>query len=85
MAEREFTGKVSDWDREYMRRIGRYKHESNEETRRIHLAMPGADRLIAARSLRGRFVTVEALERSMSSDNPGAFYERARRLGLIAS
>jgi hypothetical protein len=73
--------KVSEWDREYMRRLGRYQDEANAEALSEHLELSGTERLARSERLsrRGRGYANEFREPS----NPGALYDRARRLGLI--
>jgi hypothetical protein len=72
--------KVSDREREYMRRIGEYKEASHRDATERHLALPIEERL--ARSwdlyLAGR---AEASP-DLRDDDPTPFYDRARALGL---
>ena len=70
---------VSDWDREYMRRIGRYKHESHEDAIRRHSELPGGERL--TRSIEAMFWSVR-FRPPVDRDDPSPLYERARKLGL---
>lgn len=72
------AGKVSEWDREYMKRLGRLQEESHAEQLAAHLAVSGSERLRAAieMALAGPYY-----ERD-KPDDPSPLYERARRLGL---
>jgi hypothetical protein len=73
--------RASDWDREYMRRIGRYKEESHAQALAAHMALPPSERLlrIVTLMLQGSYFDAPVAE----EDDPSPFYERARRLGLI--
>jgi len=80
MTETKFT--VSDWDREYMRRLGRYIQEANDAAREKWLALPGAERIARSEALSREYRTRERVEAAMAKDDPSPLYERARRLGL---
>ncbi len=70
---------VTEHDREYMRRLGRYKAETNLASAQEHLAASPAERLQASLSLSLRYL---ASARHIDEDDPLALYERARALGL---
>lgn len=73
--------KVSEHDREYMRRLGQYVAEANEAARQEWLALPGAERLARsfALSRRGR----DYAHPNRDKGDPSLIYTRARALGLI--
>lgn len=66
-----------------MKRLGRYKAEANAETRRRHLKRPPEERIIDSLCKSDEYRTPAALARHFAEDNPGALYDRARKLGLI--
>jgi hypothetical protein len=69
---------VSERDRAYLERLGRYKATSHDEAQARHLARSLAERL------RQSWALAEAHRDSARplDDDPSPFYERARRLGL---
>lgn len=71
---------VSDWDREYMKRLGRYKEQTHAEALAEHLRRGGRERTEAALAamLRGAAFA----SRLPDDDDPSQFYARARELGL---
>jgi hypothetical protein len=71
---------VSDRDRAYMQRIGEYKAASHDEARMLHLAATLSARLARSWQLYLEGRGTAAVERR--DDDPSAFYERARALGL---
>jgi hypothetical protein len=73
---------VSERDRDYMRRLGRYVEEANEAARKEWLALPGADRIAKSERLARRYRTPERVEAALAEDNPASLYKRARCLGL---
>lgn len=74
---------VSERDREYMRRLGRYVEEANEAARREWLALPGAQRIAKSEafSRRARGYAHSGTE----PDDLGLIFRRARQLGLLRS
>jgi hypothetical protein len=78
--QREYPAKASEWDQSYMRRLGRYKHESHEQARLEHLARSGRERIVysVAMTLAGTY-----WRQPEADDDPSPLYERARRLGLL--
>ncbi|MBE0608365.1 MAG: hypothetical protein IH609_03225 [Dehalococcoidia bacterium] len=74
---------VSERDREYMRRLGRYVEEANEAARKEWLALPGAERIAKSEafSRRARGYAHSKTE----PDDLGLIYSRARQLGLLRS
>jgi hypothetical protein len=74
---------VSEWDREYMRRLGRYKADSHREALEAHLARSGRERLEVAFAM---MLAGPAFPGMMArEDDPTPLYDRARRLGLYRS
>jgi hypothetical protein len=73
--------KVSEHDREYMRRIGRWKHESHELALARHLALSGTERLVISVAWT-KANTGLPTWRFRTDDRPERFYERAKELGL---
>ena len=71
---------VSDRDREYMRRIGEYKEASHREATERHLAASLEERLERSWQLYLAGRDEASLDRR--DDDPTAFYDRARALGL---
>lgn len=71
---------VSDWDREYMKRLGRYKEESHRDAIAAHLERSPNDRLTVAR----RFCRDQRFWGGwkLREDDPAPFYEIAKRRGL---
>ena len=67
-------------ERDYMRRIGGYKADSHSEAEARHLALSLTERLTRSWQLylEGRSAAVLARR----EDDPSAFYEKARALGL---
>lgn len=76
----EAPASVSDWDREYMRRIGRYKHESHQEAIRAHRELPANARLAIARRITADCRAFPTWDHRI--DDPSPFYERAKALGM---
>ena len=83
MTKKPKRSEVSEADRAYMRRLGRYKAEANAEALRIHLSRPPVERLEFSLRMSREHFTPETLARYLAEDNPAPFYERARRLGFI--
>ena len=73
---------MSERDRAHMRRIGAYKEASHAEAQARHLALTLSQRLQRSWSLCE--ANREALRRVVH-DDPTAFYDRARALGLYRS
>jgi hypothetical protein len=73
--------RVSEHDREYMRRIGRWKHESHALALAQHLALSGTERLVTSVAWT-RANTGLPTWRLRTDDCPERFYERAKELGL---
>jgi hypothetical protein len=75
------TARASEWDREYMRRIGRYKAESHADQLARHLALSPRERFVHALTM---MVAGPLFDRPpLEPDDPSPLYEKARRLGLI--
>lgn len=72
--------RVSDREREYMRRIGEYKEASHREAQERHLALPIEERLKRSWALYLAGRSTASLDRR--DDDPSPFYERAKALGL---
>ena len=72
--------RASAHDREYMRRLGRWKHESHAEVQREHLALPLAERLLV--SLAWSIDELPDWRWSRNGVGPAELRERAKRLGL---
>jgi hypothetical protein len=72
---------VSERDREYMKRLGRYKAESHAEALARQLSRSPRERLEYAVStmLRGSYFPGRPVYRD--DDDPAALYERAKQLG----
>lgn len=71
---------VSEHDREVMRRIGIYKARSHAMALARHLSLSVSERLGRSWSL---FLGRRSLASSSTRvDDPSAFYDRARALGL---
>lgn len=73
---------VTGSDRQFMERIGRYKAVTHADAATRHLALPLAERLERSWNLYLTYRT--STTRRPRTDNPNAFYERARTLGLYA-
>ena len=71
---------MSQADRDYMRRLGGYEAEAHAERTAEHLAVDVIERLRRSLAMSRRFRASANLEGRV--DDPGPFYERARRLGL---
>ncbi len=71
---------ASRHDREYMAKLGAFQDEGAAERRAAHLALDLDERLARSFALARQFW--EDAQRDARSDDPGAFYERARALGL---
>jgi hypothetical protein len=69
-----------DKDREYMRRIGVYKGLSHREAQAEHLALSLDERFRRSWRLYQRYR--HRIRRDSRQDDPTAFYDRARELGL---
>ena len=78
--QREQPPNASEWDRAYMRRLGRYKHESHEQARLEHLACAPNDRLASGFMMWAW--AAKAPTWSFRVDDPSPFYERAKQLGF---
>jgi hypothetical protein len=76
-------GTVSARDRDYMRRLGKYIADANEEAKQEHLDCGGGERLDRSLNLAERGRSYAAT--NPDADDPSAFYARARALGLIKS
>jgi hypothetical protein len=72
------TVPVSDEEREYMRRLGKFQEQGHADALAAHLALPPSQRLARSLALMRQF---HASARPRN-DDPTPFYERARRLGL---
>jgi hypothetical protein len=77
------AGKVSQWDREYMKRLGAYVEEANREADALYLGVTGRERLVAALRMVRPYTTPERALAALEDDDPSEFYARARRLGFI--
>ena len=75
------TATVSEHDRDYMRRLGRWKRESHEQARARHLALPPTERLLVSATWTATNARLLGRERR-DEERPELFYERARQLGL---
>ena len=72
---------ITEKDREYMRRLGEFKAETNADRLRQHLARSGRERLaISERMSRRGFGYANIAKRS--PDEPWKLHERARELGI---
>ena len=72
---------MSQADRAYLRRLGGYEAEAHAERTAEHLAVDVIERLRRSLALSRRFRASANLQGRI--DDPGPFYERARRLGLL--
>ena len=72
--------RVSDRDREYMRRLGEAEAEAHAERRAEHLALDLDERLRRSMALMEQFW--RRANHEARHDDPIPFYDRARRLGL---
>ena len=70
--------KVSERERDYLRRLGAHKAQAHAVATASHLALSLAERLVRSMSLMLQF----RASASVGPDDPSPFYERARRLGL---
>jgi hypothetical protein len=75
--------RVSERDKEYMRKIGRYKAEANAERLRRHLELPMAERFRASIRLSRPHRSHESLRNHIEQDDPAPLYQRARKLRLV--
>lgn len=66
-----------------MRRLGEFKADAHAQALREHLALSIDERLRRSFLLYRRFAAHARTDRR--DDDPGQFYERARRLGLYQS
>jgi hypothetical protein len=71
---------VSERDRDHMRRLGEAKAAAHEAARSEHLALAPIDRLRRSSAMSAASWTTANL--AAREDEPGAFYDRARALGL---
>ncbi|HKS92760.1 MAG TPA: hypothetical protein VJQ83_12580 [Tepidiformaceae bacterium] len=74
------TARASEWDKEYMRRIGRYKAESHRLATEEHLRRPPNERLMRSFAWARANYGLPSWSRR-DTDNPGAIYEVAKRIG----
>lgn len=74
--------RVTERDRDYMRRLGEWIAEGNAERLRQHLARTPKERLEDSLRLSAEYRTPEAIRRHLEEDDPSPLYERAKRLGL---
>ena len=74
--------RVTERDRDYMRRLGEWKAEGNAERLRQHLAQSGRERLEKSLRMSFEYRDDERMRRHMEEDDPSPLYERAKRLGL---
>ena len=74
-------GRVSERDRDYMRRLGEWERENDEIATREHLALSLEERLLVSWKLQQQLG--HTLHEEPYDNWPELFYERARRLGLI--
>jgi len=81
MADGRAPRKVTEREREYMRRLGRIHEEIAADELRAHLAKSPYQRLAAAFGPMARGPYFEPIF-PLEADDPAAFYERAKRLGL---
>jgi hypothetical protein len=73
---------VSEHDRAFMARVGRYKAESHAEAQARHRALPLDERLLRSWQLyRAGRAAGASPDRD---DDPSPFYDRARARGLCA-
>lgn len=72
--------RVSDRDREYMRRLGEAEAEAHDQRLAEHLALDLAGRLRRSMALARQFW--RSANHDKRHDDPTPFYDRARRLGL---
>lgn len=71
---------ASEKDREYFRRLGEWERENQEMRLREHLALPLEKRIRASWQFCRQ--VIRSVKKDPRDDNPGAFYEQAKRLGL---
>lgn len=74
--------KVTEADRDYMRRLGAFMEEANEESTREHCSLRGPERLARSEKL-SEWGREHANVGDRSDDEPWKLFERARELGLI--
>jgi hypothetical protein len=79
----DHKARVSDWDREYFRRIGEFERQNAEDELRRHLALSLIERIHASERMSKHWARFARDDRA--SDRPEEFYDRARRLGLYRS
>lgn len=72
------TVSVSERDRDYMRRLGDFQAQGHADALAAHLALPPSQRLARSIALMRQFIASTPAR----NDDPSAFYDRARRLGL---
>lgn len=75
--------RASEHDREYFRRLGRWKAELRADDLKAHLALPPKERQRRSEELARRS---RGWAKTPRVDNvPDSFFERAKRLGLYRS
>jgi hypothetical protein len=74
--------RVTDADRAYMRRLGAFMAEANEESAREHRSLDGPERLARSEKL-SEWGREHANIGDRIDDEPWKLFERARELGLI--
>jgi hypothetical protein len=72
--------RVTERDREHFRKIAAFEAANAEDERRAHEKRTGGERLAYALAISRRFRGTPGFDRS--DDDPGALYERAKKLGL---
>ena len=75
--------RVSEKDRDYFRRLGKWKADVNAEELAKHLALPSRERILRSEQLNRK--TLAWANQSGPEEEPRCLYERARRLGLYRS
>lgn len=75
--------RVSDWDREYFRRIGEFERQNAEDELRRHLELTLIERIHASERMSKRWFRFARDDSAL--DRPEVFYDRARQLGLYKS
>jgi hypothetical protein len=80
MSEVSTEIRVSERDREYIRRLGEYKRQAREDMRAWHLALPINERLSRSLAFIRRNRPVVQHGRGVGATE--LFYERADALGL---
>lgn len=71
---------VSERDREHMRRLGEAKAAAHDDARSAHLSLSPIDRLRRSSAMSAALRATANLAARV--DEPAAFYDRARALGL---